>query len=75
MQSFNPWVIFCSFCCVGPLIFGFVAFRLGISVGRRGMPQLQSPLTFRQHYASKQAENQKSVMQQVRDQQQRGRNA
>lgn len=52
MQSFNPWLVFCSFCCVGPLVFGFICVRLGISIGRRGMPTLQSPLAFRR-YASK----------------------
>jgi len=70
MQSFNPWVVFCSFCCVGPLFFGFIVFRLGMSVGRRGIPSLRSPLHFRQRFAApEQPTARESILRQVREQQ------
>jgi hypothetical protein len=71
MQSFDPWCVFGLFCCAGPLIFGFVCVRLGISIGRRGMPHLQSPLSFgRQRYASdSNKEAREPLLQRVREQQ------
>jgi hypothetical protein len=70
-MSYNPWCIFLAFCCVGPILFGAVALRLGISIGRRGMPSLQSPLRFGGgRYASPEPPAaRENVLEQVRRQQ------
>lgn len=70
-MSLNPWLV-CGGCC-GVWLMGMVfAFRMGISVGRRGMPVIQSPVSFKRRYAPATSTKQ-SILQEVREQQAQAR--